>query len=121
MKIDQKRGCTKKQKARQVYTKCGTVEGIRLRSEKGPIDAFLGIPYAKPPTGELRFKKPEPAVPWIGVLKCKRYRSRAPQNDFFWDRLDLRVGKNEDCLYLNVIAPGWTTPPELVINCFFFL
>lgn len=47
-------------------------------------------------------------------MKCKRYQSRAPQKDFFWDRIDLGVGKNEDCLYLNIIAPGWKPQPEFV-------
>uniref|UniRef100_A0A915PTH5 Carboxylic ester hydrolase n=1 Tax=Setaria digitata TaxID=48799 RepID=A0A915PTH5_9BILA len=111
MKLNGKRK-RHRQEARQIQTGNGIVEGKQLRCSKGPIDVFLGIPYAKPPTGELRFKKPEAISPWIGIMKCKRYQSRAPQNDFFWDRIDLRVGKNEDCLYLNIIAPGWKPRPE---------
>lgn len=56
MELNEKQNDPKNRKPRQVQTKCGTVEGIRLRCEKGPIDAFLGIPYAKPPIGERRFK-----------------------------------------------------------------
>ncbi|VDK84072.1 unnamed protein product [Litomosoides sigmodontis] len=98
--------------SRYIETKSGFVAGKRLRFKKGAIDVFLGIPYAKPPVGELRFKKPEMICPWTGVLKCKQYRSRAPQKDFFWDRINLGVGKSEDCLYLNIITPGWNTPSE---------
>ncbi|CAG9537842.1 unnamed protein product [Cercopithifilaria johnstoni] len=97
----------KQHKSRQIQTKSGIVEGKQLNCNKGPVDVFLGIPYAKPPIGERRFKKPEMICPWSGILKCKRYQSRAPQKDFFWDRIDLGVGKSEDCLYLNIIAPGW--------------
>lgn len=65
------------------------------------------------------FQKPEAILPWTGIMKCKRYRSRAPQKDFFWDRIDLRVGKNEDCLYLNIITPGWKPQPEFVCHILF--
>ncbi|KAK6109201.1 Carboxylesterase family protein [Brugia pahangi] len=95
-----------------IKTRSGIVEGKQLHCNKGSINVFLGIPYAKPPTGERRFKKPEIITPWTGIMKCKQYRSRAPQKDFFWDRIDLRVGKNEDCLYLNIITPGWKPQPE---------
>ncbi|VBB34456.1 unnamed protein product, partial [Acanthocheilonema viteae] len=105
-------GERKRYKSRQIETKSGIVEGKELRCSKGPIDVFLGIPYAKPPIGERRFKKPEKICPWSGIMKCKRYQSRAPQKDFFWDRIDLGVGKNEDCLYLNIITPKWKPQPE---------
>ncbi|EJW88146.1 hypothetical protein WUBG_00941 [Wuchereria bancrofti] len=47
----------KKCKPRQIETRSGIVEGKQLHCNKGSIDVFLGIPYAKPPTGERRFKK----------------------------------------------------------------
>ncbi|CAJ0565361.1 unnamed protein product, partial [Mesorhabditis spiculigera] len=71
---------------------------------------YLGIPFAEPPVGELRFKKPEPPSDWEGVRQCTRFGHRAPQSDFFWERWTLGVGKSEDCLTLNVFAPTWSPP-----------
>ncbi|CAI5455918.1 unnamed protein product [Caenorhabditis angaria] len=94
--------------SRQVRTRNGLVEGFRLKIDgEKEVDLFLGIPFAKPPVGELRFKNPEHAEDWDGVKKCIRFGPRAPQADFFWERFTLGVGKSEDCLYLNVFAPTW--------------
>ncbi|XP_049958532.1 cholinesterase-like isoform X2 [Schistocerca serialis cubense] len=59
--------------------------------------AFLGIPYAVPPLGELRFKAPQPAERWEGVLNATEYGSDCVQED---------GSGSEDCLYLNVFVPG---------------
>lgn len=40
----------------QVGTKNGCVEGFQIKCDRGPVNIFLGIPYADPPVGELRFK-----------------------------------------------------------------
>ena len=48
-----------------VETRCGRIEG-REEPEHG-IQVFRGIPYARPPVGELRFQSPQPAEPWAGV------------------------------------------------------
>uniref|UniRef100_A0A1B6C6S0 Carboxylic ester hydrolase n=3 Tax=Clastoptera arizonana TaxID=38151 RepID=A0A1B6C6S0_9HEMI len=60
--------------------------------------SFKGIPYAKPPVGELRFKPPQPHQGWEGVREALREGSVAPHFDMF---TKLFVG-NEDCLFLNV-------------------
>ena len=49
----------------QVKTQFGIVEG----KEDGAVAAFLGIPYAQPPVGDLRWKPPVPAAKWSGVRK----------------------------------------------------
>ncbi|XP_024890647.1 uncharacterized protein LOC112466655, partial [Temnothorax curvispinosus] len=60
--------------------------------------AFRGIPYAKPPIGELRFKDPVPAEPWSGGRDASKYGNVAVQlNDFTRE-----IKGDEDCLYLNV-------------------
>ncbi|KAI6198924.1 Carboxylesterase, type B domain-containing protein [Aphelenchoides besseyi] len=91
----------------QVETNYGVVEGKRLLLPDGKevANVFLGCPFAKPPIGHLRFKKPEPPAKWNGVLFTRRYRPRAVQTRTPWDAID--VGRtDENCLYLNIIAPA---------------
>ncbi|XP_076244171.1 juvenile hormone esterase [Calliopsis andreniformis] len=63
-----------------------------------PYLAFRGIPYAKPPTGPLRFKDPQPPEPWTGIREAKSFGNVAAQIDMFTREL---IG-SDDCLYLNV-------------------
>ncbi|XP_076052701.1 esterase E4-like [Oratosquilla oratoria] len=63
--------------------------------------AFRGIPYAKPPIGNLRWKAPEPAERWTEELDATRHRSFCPQYDY--DRNEV-VG-DENCLFLNIYTP----------------
>uniref|UniRef100_A0A7I5EDU0 Carboxylic ester hydrolase n=1 Tax=Haemonchus contortus TaxID=6289 RepID=A0A7I5EDU0_HAECO len=98
--------------SRQVQTVNGIVEGFRLDiGNHKEVDVFLGIPFAAPPVGELRFQKPIPPRNWEGVRKCIRFGPRAPQADFFWERISLGR-RSEDCLYLNVFSPTWTAENE---------
>ncbi|XP_036141335.1 esterase E4 [Monomorium pharaonis] len=64
----------------------------------GHYVAFRGIPYAKPPVGELRFKDPEPPEAWSGSRDASKYGNIAIQIDIMKQET---VG-DEDCLYLNV-------------------
>jgi len=64
---------------------------------------FLGIPYAAPPVGDLRFRPPAPAEPWVGVLDAAAFSPACPQ----LESLTGTASENEDCLYLNV----WTPDP----------
>ena len=66
------------------------------------IDQFLGIPYAAPPVGALRWQPPQPAPPWPGIRSATSYGHRCAQ---------LPSGNGpredtEDCLYLNVFTPA---------------
>uniref|UniRef100_A0A8R1TMV0 Carboxylesterase type B domain-containing protein n=1 Tax=Onchocerca volvulus TaxID=6282 RepID=A0A8R1TMV0_ONCVO len=98
-----------KQFGRQVKTKQGIIQGLRLVDDGNcQIDAFLGIPFAKPPIGPLRFKKPELPEPWEGVKKTIKFGPSPLQYDLSWEKLWKRVNKNEDCLYLNVFSPAWS-------------
>ncbi len=78
-----------------VQTTCGKVKGY-LR--EGRIE-YLGIPYAKPPVGELRFKRAQKLEAWDGVFDAKEYGSQAVQHDE-----GINQGA-EDCLSVNVQRP----------------
>ncbi|XP_069696461.1 esterase E4-like isoform X1 [Periplaneta americana] len=84
----------------------GRLQGHRLLSRKGrEIFSFQGIPYAKPPVGELRFQPPQPPESWTGVLKATKEGPDCIQKPFpELPSLPEIVG-DEDCLYLNVYTP----------------
>ena len=80
----------------------GKVSGSTMRSKKGKeILAFRGLPYAKPPVGDLRFRRSEPAEAWTGVLDGTRESQKCLQPNVLMPTLPLLEG-GEDCLYLNV-------------------
>ncbi|WP_329124104.1 carboxylesterase/lipase family protein [Streptomyces sp. NBC_01465] len=66
---------------------------------------FLGIPYAQPPVGELRWAEPRPAKSWQGVRKATDFSNRCVQSAS-WDPGYQDPTYTEDCLDLNVYAPG---------------
>lgn len=77
--------------------------GIVAGSEKGEVRSFLGIPYASPPVGELRWKPPQPVGGWKGVLQATKFAPACAQNGGFG--VFASRSENEDCLTLNVFAP----------------
>lgn len=78
--------------------------GRYLTSESGrSIRAFMGIPYAEPPVGNLRFRAPVKVKPWQGILKAQTEPPACLQVDPF-ERSKMVEGQ-EDCLYLNVYTP----------------
>ncbi|GMT33076.1 hypothetical protein PFISCL1PPCAC_24373, partial [Pristionchus fissidentatus] len=98
--------------SRVVHISTGEVQGFILPIEgERQVDIFLGIPFARPPIGDRRFARAEPADHWEGVRNCSRFGPRAPQSDFIWEKLSLGP-KSEDCLHLNVFAPAWKKPEE---------
>ena len=68
------------------------------------VVAFKGIPYAAPPTGDLRFQPPQPARPWTGTLKALEYGESEvqPANKL---TNTTAMPESEDCLFLNVWTP----------------
>ena len=72
-------------------------------------DAWLGIPYASPPVGDLRWRAPRPPEPWSGTREAIRFAPPCPQlASPFGGIEDVSQGKpagSEDCLYVNVWAP----------------
>ena len=88
--------------APQVKTEQGIVEG----KDDGTVRAFLGIPYAAPPVGDLRWKPPVAASKWTGVLKAAEFGSHCMQGNVFGDMVFHDAGGSEDCLTLNVWVPA---------------
>ena len=86
-----------------VVTSTGSVRG----TVHDGVREFKGIPYAVPPTGRLRWKLPQPAKPWKGILDATRYGNECPQ----LSRYGLtEAAYNEDCLFLNVTIPEMSSP-----------
>jgi para-nitrobenzyl esterase len=93
-----------------------TIEGGQIKGVQTPtkgIIAYKGIPFAAPPVGNLRWKEPQPVVPWEGIKVADKYGAAAWQKA--WDpkgfygrewRASGTVPFNEDCLYLNVWTPA---------------
>ncbi len=76
----------------------------------GGQKAFLGLPYATPPIGNLRWKPPQPPSPWKGVRDATNFAGRCQQWHVWNDYIFLDPGPTEDCLYLNVYAPASANP-----------
>ena len=83
-----------------IQTREGSVRGIALETRKGrKIFAFLGIPYAEPPTGRFRFRNPLPKSPWGGILDAQTEGEECTQIS------GDNVSGSEDCLFLNTYTP----------------
>jgi para-nitrobenzyl esterase len=80
--------------------KGGEVQGVAA----GGVVAFKGIPFAAPPVGERRWKKPEPVAPWQGVRAANAYGPSCMQDPMMLAIQQAPPAASEDCLYLNV----WT-------------
>jgi para-nitrobenzyl esterase len=76
----------------------------------GKVRAFLGLPYASPPVGNLRWRAPEPPAKWKGVRDATQYGAHCMQSHPFADMVFQDSGPREDCLYLNVFAPAGAKP-----------
>jgi para-nitrobenzyl esterase len=85
----------------QVPTEAGVVEGKQVDG----VRAFLGVPYAAPPVGQLRWKAPTPIAKWTGVRPAQAFGPRCMQPKLYDDMFFRDAGGSEDCLTLNV----WTT------------
>jgi para-nitrobenzyl esterase len=95
----------------QVKTVSGVVEG----KSDGPVNVFLGIPYAAPPVGDLRWKPPVPAAKWNGVLKARDFGSHCMQGKVYGDMNFRDPGGSEDCLTLNVWVPAKAAAAKLPV------
>ncbi|KAK0175124.1 hypothetical protein PV327_008903 [Microctonus hyperodae] len=80
----------------------GQLRGVAEKNFNGKnYFAFRGIPYAKPPLGNLRFKDPELPERWFGVRDAFNFGDQCAQRDL----MTCKMFGSEDCLYLNVYTP----------------
>jgi para-nitrobenzyl esterase len=79
----------------------GTANGPVRGLAKGTVDEFLGIPYAAPPVGALRWQPPQPAASWSGVRDATQFAPHCPQ---LGGPFGL-ASTSENCLFLNVFTP----------------
>ncbi|KAI4457134.1 carboxylesterase [Holotrichia oblita] len=84
----------------------GLVKGLKqttITSNK-PYYAYLGVPFANPPVGNLRFEPPQPVDNWSGILDATKQRDVCNQGVMLSIKAFKMLG-SEDCLYLNIYTP----------------
>ncbi len=99
--------------ALRIPTDKGKVQG--KLSPDGQVRAFLGIPFAAPPVGKLRWKPPQPAARWRSVRQSTAFGSRCMQTSIYDDMVYRDSGISEDCLTLNVWTPANTAGSKLPV------
>lgn len=112
---------------RKVTTENGRIQGLPAADPR--ITSFKGIPFAAKPTGENRWRAPQPAESWGDVLKAFEFAPismQAPvginKEDIYtreW-AVDPDIAMNEDCLYLNVWTPACSTEEKLPVFVWYF-
>ncbi|XP_078677188.1 pyrethroid hydrolase Ces2e-like [Branchiostoma floridae x Branchiostoma belcheri] len=80
-------------------TRSGSVSGTTVAFGGSAVEEYLGIPYAAPPVGPLRFQPPRPALPWEGVRNASTFGNSCMQTRTNYGPL------SEDCLFLNIYVP----------------
>jgi para-nitrobenzyl esterase len=82
------------------------ITGGRVQGEvKGGVASFKGLPFAAPPVGSLRWKIPQPVIPWSGVHRANTFAPACIQP---WAGNSDPSPPSEDCLYLNVWSAATT-------------
>ncbi|MCC6724988.1 MAG: carboxylesterase family protein [Saprospiraceae bacterium] len=102
----------------QLSIENGAIEGNY--DTKTGIQKYFGIPFAKPPVGDLRWKAPQPVDNWKGVKETKQFGPR-PMQKLIWGDMNSRSnGVSEDCLYLNVWTPASRNTKNLPVLLYFY-
>ncbi|XP_077180755.1 uncharacterized protein LOC143831559 isoform X2 [Paroedura picta] len=92
-----------------VVTSSGPIRGKHLPAGSRTVTAYLGIPYAEPPVGKLRFQKPVSHQPWSHILEATNFGNSCPQIFLSGmpeaETFNANTPLSEDCLFLNVWVP----------------
>ncbi|XP_062403905.1 uncharacterized protein ces2b [Sardina pilchardus] len=97
-----------------LHTKLGVLRGdyMRVRGKTTVVHAYLGVPFATPPVGNLRLAPPQPLQGWEGVRDATQFPSMCVQDknifDFLMEMVNMVMDLpevSEDCLYVNVYTP----------------
>ena len=111
---------------REVKVENGIVRGVASADPR--VTSFKGIPYAAPPVGKNRWRAPQPAADWEGVLLCQEFAPISMQDqpgvgeDVYckeW-HVDPDIPMDEDCLYLNVWTPAKSADEKLPVLVWYF-
>ena len=93
----------------RTHVETGDLEGVL---EGNDLACYYAIPIAAPPVGDLRWRAPQPAQPWQGVLKateCAKWPPQPERGDVSYDMM------SEDCLYLSVVTPATSITDALPV------
>jgi hypothetical protein len=97
------------------HTKYGDVVGV----SSGNVSQWLGVPFAAPPVGGLRWRAPQPPAPWAAPRDATWFGPTCPQTEA--NTWAIFTGTSEDCLNLNVYAPAAPPPaggyPVMLFFC----
>uniref|UniRef100_A0A915ING2 Carboxylesterase type B domain-containing protein n=1 Tax=Romanomermis culicivorax TaxID=13658 RepID=A0A915ING2_ROMCU len=89
-----------------IDTMYGKIQGFEMTTADGAkANVFLGVPYARPPIGELRFQPPQQNEPWSHILNVSELKPMCMQT--FYEN------ESEDCLYMNIYVPTKLTRRKL--------
>jgi len=88
----------------KVKTEQGKLIGKTINN--GKVRAFMGLPYAAPPVGDLRWTAPHPPAKWKGERDATKFGAHCAQGRVFDDMVFQDAGPSEDCLFLNVYTPA---------------
>ncbi|KAL4235493.1 Neuroligin-2 [Mactra antiquata] len=107
-----------------VKTELGELIGENVQAtfqgETLTVDRYLGVPYAQPPVGELRFQKPLPAKPFETPFDATKYGAMCPQFDLVL-KGPAQFDQSEDCLFMNIYVPNQKPDKDSGHSVMFFI